>query len=138
MTTVLAQTPDPTAFLQFWLVLGVIINVLVGLGTLIVMSTNRKQKREITFTEEMATKREFDQHCKVTSQHLADIRSEVKQDRHDHQVHGSERSKTLFTQLQGIRTELDAKIDSTRDQLSEKIDAMPERVIAMLKNTGAI
>ena len=66
------------------------------------------------------------------------VQSELREDRHNNEVHASERGKTLFAKLEANRTELDQKIEDVRRELSDKIDAMPERVIATLKNTGAI
>jgi hypothetical protein len=139
------QTPDANSFLQFWIIIlfvGQIATVLVGV---INGFANRKQRREVTFPEELTPRREFDQHVKEFSACKAQcllsnqrVQSELREDRHSNEVHASERSKTLFTKLEANRKELDDKIESTRRELSEKIDEMPERVIATLKNTGAI
>lgn len=97
-----------------------------------------KKQREVSFTETPASKREFDQFTVVTNANFVQVRDEMKQDRHENQIHSSERSKTIFNELKSTRLELDSKIEETRRELSEKIDGMESRVIATLKNTNAI
>jgi hypothetical protein len=97
-----------------------------------------KQKREISFTEEAASKREFDQFTATTNTNFVQIRDEMKRDRESNQIHASQRSQTLFTQMEKTRSDLDTKVEDVRRELSEKIDDMPERIITTLKNTGAI
>lgn len=97
-----------------------------------------KQKREITFSEEAASKREFDQFTATTNTNFVQIRDEMKRDRETNQVHASQRSHTLFTQMEKTRSDLDTKVEDVRRELSMKIDDMPERIITTLKNTGAI
>lgn len=131
-------TPDPNQFLQFWIIIlfiAQLISLVVGIG---VSLANRKLKREVSFSETPASKKEFDQFTLTTNQNFVQVREEMKQDRTDNQRHASERSKTLFAKMDDTRAELDAKIEDTRRELSNKIDAMPERVIATLKNTNAI
>lgn len=133
-----SAAPNPEHLLQFWLILSLTFSTLVSVGTFVVLISNRKQRREISFTETPASKKEFDNHVAETRVNFTAVRAELAADRHTNQVHASERSKTLFHKMESTRTELDTKIEDTRRELSEKIDAMPERVIATLKNTGAI
>ena len=104
----------------------------------IIIGTRQKQKREVSFEFTPASKEEFDAHTESTRENFAALRTEQKQDRHDNQVHASQRSTTLFNKVESIRTELDSKIEDTRRELMTKIDDVPDRVIATLKNTGAI
>lgn len=97
-----------------------------------------KQKREVSFTETPASKREFDQFTATTNANFVQVREEMKQDRYQNQVHASERSKSLFNELKETRSELLHRTDAIRSELSDKIDGMEQRVIATLKNTGAI
>lgn len=131
-------TPEANSFLQFWIIIlfvAQIISLIVGIA---VAASNRKQRREVSFTETPASKKEFDNHVTETRANFTAVRNELAADRQTNQVHASRRSETLFTKMENTRSELDTKIEDTRRELSEKIDAMPERVIATLKNTGAI
>jgi len=130
--------PDANHLLQFWLILSMTFSTLVSIGTLILMLSNRKQKREVSFTETPASKREFDQFTATTNANFVAVRNEMAEDRRQNQVHASERSRTLFGKMDDTRAELDAKLEETRRELSERIDSVPDRVIATLKNTGAI
>lgn len=55
------------------------------------------------------------------------IYQELKADRNSNQAHASERSKTLFNAIGDVRTEL-----------TEKIDAMPDRIIKLLNELGLL
>lgn len=136
---ILAQAaPNPSAFSEFWIIVAFLAAIAANLVTVIVLLANRKQKREVSFTEEPASKREFDAHCKVTHDNFEQVRAEMKEDRQENQVHASARSQTIFNKIELIRTELDTKIDDTRRELTEQIRDVPERVLTTLKNTGAI
>jgi len=130
--------PEANSFLQFWIIVGFIAVIGMNVVSLIIALANRKQRREVSFTETPASKKEFDVHVIETRSALTAVRAEMAADRQSNQVHASRRSETLFSKMENTRTELDAKIEETRRELSEKIDDMPERVIATLKNTGAI
>lgn len=132
------QTPDATHFLQFWLTIALIVSVLSGIASMFAAFGGRKQKREVSFTFTPASKEEFDQFTATTNQNFVQIRDEMKQDRHDNQIHTSQRQEKLFAEMKSTRLELDGKIEATRRELSEKIDGMEQRVIATLKNTSAI
>jgi hypothetical protein len=129
-------TPEAGFLLQLAIAVVFIGNIIaVWLG---VINGRRIQRREVSFAETPASKREFDQFTATTNANFVAIRNEMAADRHANEVHASARGKTLFAKMDTTRTELDNKIEDTRRELSNKIDAMPERVIATLKNTGAI
>jgi len=134
----LITTPAPEGnFLLQLLLAAVLIGnaVAIWLG---IANGKKIQKREVSFSETPASKKEHDQHVADTRANFIAVRDEMARDRQTNQVHASKRSETLFHKMETTRTELDTKIEDTRRELSEKIDAMPERVIATLKNTGAI
>lgn len=128
--------PDPSTAWQVILTIGVLVAIISNFLTLV--RTNRAQKREVSFGFEPASKKEFDQFTLTTNANFVQVREEMKLDRSDNQKHASERSKTLFAKMDSTRSELDVKIEDTRRELSDKIDSMPERIIATLKNTNAI
>ena len=124
--------------MQFWLSVGLIAVVVSNIVAIVIGLANRKQRREVSFTETPASKREFDQHVSETHDNFVQVRSELKADRHENQIHASSRSSALYQKVEDVRKELDNKLTETRAELASKIDDMPERVIATLKNTGAI
>jgi gas vesicle protein len=127
-----------------------VLLIVIGVGGFIFAAAafferRKSQKREITpqpllvaHDEPCARKSELEQHIRATRDSFDQIRDELKTDRHDNQEHASKRSKTLFDKVEAVRTELDTKIEESRRELTEKIDDVPDRVIATLKNTGAI
>lgn len=127
-------TPDANSFLQFWLILSLIFSTLVSIGTFAVMVLNRKQKREVSFEFTPASKEEHDEHVAETKATFDAIRKELKEDRHDNQVHASTRSASIYKQIENTRVELEKKIQSVADDVRDT----PERVIAILRNAGRI
>lgn len=128
--------PDPNFVLQLLLAAVLIGNaVAIWLG----IANGRKiQRREISFSETPAGKKEFDQFTLTTNNNFVQVRDEMIRDRADNQREAGVRGQTLFNELKSTRVELDNKIETTRRELSEKIDGMEGRVIATLKNTNAI
>lgn len=132
------STPEPNSFLQFWVIVAFLVMIGSQLVSIVVSLVNRKQQREVTFSFEPASKKEFDLFTATTNANFVQIREEMKADRRENQIHSSERGKALFNEIKSTRQELDVKIESTRQELGEKIDGMEARVIATLKNTNAI
>lgn len=107
-------TPEPQAFLQFWIIVAFIAMVVGQIISIVVSLANRKQQREVTFSFEPASKKEFDECAlRCRSETLA-LRAELARDRESNQVHGSERSKTLFQQIEKVRVELMGKNEELR------------------------
>jgi DNA anti-recombination protein RmuC len=136
MTT--TQTPDAEHFLQFWLIIAFLGMAIGQVISIFISISNRKQAREVSFTFTPASKEEFDQFTASTNGNFVQIREEMKQDRHENQIHASARQAKLFDEIKSIRTELDRKLEDNRRELADKIDNMSDRVIATLKNTNAI
>lgn len=132
------NTPNPDANIAWNVVLTIGVIVAIVAQFVMIMKSNRAQKREVEFTFVPASKTEFDQFAATTNSNFVQVRSEMKQDRENNQVHASARSQTLFQKVEDVRQELDTKIEDTRRELTQKIDDVPDRVITTLKNTGAI
>lgn len=101
--------PDPATAWQVILTLGVL--VAIGANMITMFRVNRKQQREVSFSFEPASKKEFDQFTITANANFVQIRDEMKQDRADNQKHASERSKTLFAELKDTRLYLDKRIN---------------------------
>jgi hypothetical protein len=129
----MTPSPNPITAWDFILTLGILASIVTNI--VLAIRTNRTQKREVSFSETPASKKEFDLHVAETTRNFIAVRNEMASDRADNQRHASKRSETLFTKMDTTRTELDSKIDEVRRELSEKIDGMESRIIATLKNT---
>jgi len=138
--TLAQATPDAHAFSQFWIILAFLASVASNAITAVVMISNRKQKREISFGFEPANRAE----CK---QHIDGIESRFKrvEEKREEDLRLSAQSRKLVHQdIERIGREVSALTATTASQtahlqrLDTKIDDVPERVIATLKNTGAI
>jgi len=118
--------PDPNIAWNVILTLGVILALVAQF--VMILKSNKAQKREVEFTFVPASKMEFDQFAATTNANFVQVRSEMKSDREANQVHASERSKTLFAQIEKVRTELDGKMEETRLELSNKTDDVHTRI----------
>lgn len=74
-----------------------------------------------------ASQAEIIRRVEVTEQTLADFRSAAKKDRSD-----------LYDKINEIRKELTAKIETSETNFGTRFDELPERLINLLRNTGAI
>lgn len=66
------------------------------------------------------------------------IRSELKEDRSANERHASARSSAIYKKIDDMRAEITAHVESVRRELSGNQNDIPDRIVAMLKNTGAI
>lgn len=101
--------PEANHLLQFWLILSLTFSTLVSAATFIVMLANRKQKREVNFAVELASKAEFDRH--------------VEKNEREHE--------NIFTKLGGMDRGQSSK-------LSVEITAVHNRVNGLEKSIGGL
>lgn len=126
--------PDPNHMLQFWLIISLISACLASISTFVSIIANRKQRREVSFVHNAPTKEEFDQHVAENRLEHANIRAELKADRHDNQVHASTRAAGIYKKVDEVRQELERKVESLRSDVNQT----PDRTVALLRNTGVI
>lgn len=107
-TLLLAQTPDAAQFLQFWIIIGFLTMVGGQAATLIVMLSNRKQKREVSFGFEAPTKGDFEKH--------------VEQNRREHE--------NLFSKIGGIERGAGARMDALAHEWHKVMDDRFETLMA--------
>lgn len=100
-----ATPPDPNAFLQFWLIIGFLASIFSNIVVAVVVLIGRKQKREVSFTFDAASKEEFVKH-----------------------VEDNDKQRGL----------LHKRIDDVIDDYNAKFQSLPNEIVALLKNTGAI
>jgi uncharacterized membrane protein len=112
----LAETtaPDPKAFLQFWLILGLIFSVLANIVTPVVILSGigRKQKREVNFAVEPASKVEFDQHVIQNQREHENIFS---------RLNGADRGHSgQFERVRQEMHEMELRINKSSEERTEK------------------
>ncbi len=109
------QVPDAPFVLNLLLAAVLIGNaVAIWLG---IANGKKIQRREVSFSETPASKREFDAHASECRLERAALRAEIKADRDANQVHASARSQTIFTQIEKVRVELMDKNDELRQEM---------------------
>jgi ferritin-like metal-binding protein YciE len=130
--------PDSNFFLQLALAalfIGNLIAVWLGIA-----NGRRMQKREISFAETPATKKEFDQHVESSDERIRRLEDKREEDL---RISAMTRRK-LHEDIQDIGKQVAGLTATTTQQtgqlqtLDRKIDGMPERVITTLRNTGVI
>jgi hypothetical protein len=120
---------------------------------------DRKQPQEISpqplqvaMVAEFVRKDEHHRQHSENVQAISDVRREVeglREDRRRDQEVAAKSRKSLYEKIdeakdsmaestESVRKELSEKTEDVRKELSDKIDNVPDRVIAILKNTGAL
>lgn len=92
----LAQVPEPKTLTDLLVVLGFLLSLAVNVMTLIRSSS--AQKREISFSEEYASKPEVTQ----IKSDLAQIREELRQDKETLLLKGEERAVNLHNRINPV------------------------------------
>lgn len=99
---------------------------------------NIAQPVEVKVNEEMhnlfAGKDEFEKHVDDTREGFARVSRERTEDLRL----AAQSRRTMYEKQDAMRKELMEQTNGVRHELSGKIDGIPDRVIATLKNTGAI
>lgn len=117
--TILAQTTPPEAggFLQFWIILIFLANGVSLVVSIVMALANRKQRREVTFGFDPASKEEFTMHKTECQADRAALRAEMITDRRNNETHASSRSKTLYDKIDAVRLELTEKNEELRGEM---------------------
>ncbi len=88
--------PTPGGYWQFCLIVAFISSVAVNVVTIVVLLANRKERREVSFAFEPASKAEFDEHKRRTEMAFAEIRQELRRDRDDILTAGTSRAQAIL------------------------------------------
>lgn len=118
-----AATPDAGAFLNFWVVLAFLFGIAANVVTVIAVA--RKQKREVSFSFEPASKQDFDRHL---------ARYSSDQQTLDRRIDGLDR--TLKKHIDEKVGGLAASAEDGRERLKDKIDGVAEKVAGLERETG--
>lgn len=129
------MTPMLADISNNWILGCTIVGTLTSVGALLVavVAINKKQEvkvdqpLDVQLVENFVGKSEFDSHEKENRREFEALRNDLREDRRNNEVHASQRSKTIFDEIKSVRMELSAKIDS-----------MPSRIIADLRNSKGL
>lgn len=104
------------------------VGMLVGItGLFKKQDVKVDQPLNVQLLESFTTKKDFDSHAADNKREFEAIRTELREDRKNNEIHASARSKSIYD-----------KIDDVREELSDKIDAMPSRIVADLRNAKGL
>jgi hypothetical protein len=130
--------PTPSAFWEFILIIAFLAGVVVNIVTIFVLLSNRKEKREVNFAFEPASKTEFEKHCELNRAEHSVIFSRFS----GVEDSASRRGAALYEKIDNVRKELHQATTDQTTALTTKIEDiqadMPSRIIALLRNTGVI
>lgn len=119
-----ATNPDPNYLYQFLLVISFLGNIVTMIVALVFR--NKAQKREVSFSVEPASKKEFDKHLEDCSAMHARVAEDLNE--------ADSRRKAIYNEIGKVRLELKADIQRCED----KVEDTPSKVIALLRHTGVI
>lgn len=114
---------------------GLICSIIFGFFGVVVAITGLFKKSEVKveqplnvqLLESFTSKKDFDAHASDNKREFEAIRSELREDRHNNEVHASQRSAGIYK-----------RIEAVREELSGKMDKMPSRIIADLRNAKGL
>ncbi len=131
--------PDATIFLNVVLTLGTLTSLAVSV--LAIVRGGRVQKREVSFGTEHARKEEV----KKLAEDLEGLKADILRTREALSHEGRERSTKLYAKIEEVRKEvkddsvaMHRRIDDMVGDFNDKIQDLPNELIATHKNTGVI
>lgn len=115
---ILADLPAPTpaSTWQFFLVVAAVSGVLVNIVTIFFLLGNRKERREVSFTVEPASKEEFEKL--------------VIQNRHEHE--------NIFSKIGGVERGADAKMAAMMKESNEGREKIHKRINEVLAGVSRL
>lgn len=129
---------------------GCIVAIVVGVSGLAIGIIGLLKKTEVQVEqpvsvkviaemhEEFASRTAFEAHMQKTDDEFAALRDEHRRDRELSEQSARTRITGVYSRVDATRMELSTKMDDNRRELSSEINSMEARIIATLKNTGAI
>jgi hypothetical protein len=122
-------TPSPTELNTFLSCVLVVIGlILAGIK----LTEKLKGKKPKPPNEQLS-----ESHA-VLTQRVGKLEATVEKNREAAEAQARVRSAGLYSKMEEVRKQTSDHTESVRKELSEKIDAMPDRVVALLRNTGAL
>jgi hypothetical protein len=86
-----------------------------------------EQPLNVQLLESFVGKTDFQNHAADNKREFDAIRTELREDRRNNEVHASQRSAGVYKRIEAVQTEL-----------SKKMDDMPSRIIADLRNAKGL
>ncbi len=100
--------------------------------------SRRSQQRQVTMDPGVATKSEFDKLTAHNDIEHAKLWAKLDADRSAFETNASMRSKGIYDTINEVRVEMKNDLQKQTTELRAMNESMPERLIQLLKNTGAI
>jgi biopolymer transport protein ExbB/TolQ len=121
-------TPDPQAFMQFWLTISLLASVGSGVvGIAAFFSSRRVQKREVSFTREYASKEELTHLLKDLERFVAseaEHRSEMKATLADLRAEMKAGQAEVRAEMKADRTLIMAAADARFEKVVQRVDRL--------------
>ena len=118
-----AATPEPQAFLQFWVIAAFLLGIAVNIVTVIKLA--RTQKREVSFTFIPASKDEFDKHVQANVREHENIFS---------RLNGMDRgcAQRMDELSKSVHSRIDTRLDTMMREDREARAKVHERINQVL------
>src|SRR5687767_7356399 len=100
----LATTPDPKMFTELWVIAAFLLGVAVNVVALVMVG--RKQKREVSFSFEPASKEDFEAH--------------IAQNQREHE--------NLFSKIGGVERGISQRLDEKLSSMQDKAEVGREKL----------
>lgn len=146
-----ATNPDPKFFYQSWLVIAFLVSVFSNVVLAVTAIIALRKKTELEQPVRVELEREFAKEAVCHARHtestqmIEGLRRERITDAKDAAFSRKGIYKQIeevggagTRQIEALRRELTQHTEAVRKELADKIDDLPDRMIAMLRNTGAI
>jgi biopolymer transport protein ExbB/TolQ len=131
-----AATPDATHFMQFVLSVGLVLSVVVNVVAL--FKLGKTQKREVSFSFEPASKKEFDEHVQANRREFDE---HVKANERMFEEIGkdaSHRRQFIYDKIDKTEGKVMAALGELRRENMTETKAMHERVNQVLKEISEV
>jgi len=102
------------------------------------IQNQRKQKNEVSFTDVYTRKEEFDEYKETNDRRVEGIRAEILHHLAEQDRQASIHRSSIYRKIDESRVEIERKLDDKHRELDGDIKAMPNQVVTLLKNTGAL
>ena len=93
-----------------------------SLVVMIAVLAKKSEKREVSFSPELVTRREYDEAKAARDAQLKEIIQEVRANRLDSDRQQSSRSKAMYEKMDEVRRELKSDIDGMRHDVNEQVN----------------
>lgn len=120
-------SPSANAVMEFWLIVFGISGFLANCAMVAALFMRRKEKREISFEPEPASKTEF-----------VSLRQAVAAQREADEKNASRSRAAMYEKMEELRKEIKEDIEHLRTENNAKMDALPERILNMLEKIYAL